>query len=92
VRATHGDRASLARAARSDRRLGPEGDRYREDLEFWEDPRVPRGDYCWMVALTCRNPECALPRTRIVLRNKEFLTPAEDADAAGQRRRRDGAG
>jgi hypothetical protein len=37
----------------------------------------------YMVALTCRNPECASPRTGIVLRDKEFLTPAEDAVAAG---------
>lgn len=36
----------------------------------------------YMVALTCRNPECPVPRTGIVLRDKEFLTPAAAADAA----------
>ncbi|BBZ39463.1 hypothetical protein [Mycobacterium conspicuum] len=36
----------------------------------------------YMVALTCRNPECAVPRTGIVLRDKDFLTRAADADAA----------
>jgi hypothetical protein len=28
----------------------------------------------YMVALTCRNPECAVPRTGIVLHDKDFLT------------------
>jgi hypothetical protein len=44
----------------------------------------------YMVALTCRNPRCTSPRTGIVLRDSEFLTPAGDADVARQRRRRDG--
>lgn len=29
----------------------------------------------YMVALTCRNPDCARPRTAIVLHENEFLTP-----------------
>jgi hypothetical protein len=37
----------------------------------------------YMVALTCRNPECAQPRTGIRLREKEFLSRGEtDARAA----------
>lgn len=28
----------------------------------------------YMVALTCRTPECAVPRTGIILRDKDFLT------------------
>ncbi|WP_122442047.1 hypothetical protein [Mycobacterium attenuatum] len=31
-------------------------------------------DDAFMVALTCRNPECPKPRTGIVLAGKEFLT------------------
>jgi hypothetical protein len=37
----------------------------------------------YMVALTCRNPECARPRTAIRLRDRDFLRPGEGADAAG---------
>ncbi|OBI45542.1 hypothetical protein A5707_01785 [Mycobacterium kyorinense] len=37
-------------------------------------------DDAYMVALTCRNPECPAPRTGIKLREKDFLT--RDADAA----------
>jgi len=34
----------------------------------------------YMVALTCRNPDCAKPRTGIKLREKDFLT--RDGNAA----------
>ena len=30
--------------------------------------------YAYMVALTCRNPGCAKPRTEIVLPEKDFLS------------------
>jgi hypothetical protein len=36
----------------------------------------------YMVALTCRNPECAKPRTGIVLRDREFLSSDDEASAA----------
>ena len=36
----------------------------------------------YMVALTCRNRECAQPRTGIKLREKDFLTSNQDARAA----------
>ncbi|HTX97881.1 MAG TPA: hypothetical protein VME67_25410 [Mycobacterium sp.] len=39
-------------------------------------------DDAYMVALTCRNPECPMPRTGIVLPEKEFLNYG--ADAAGR--------
>ncbi|OBK22100.1 hypothetical protein A5634_07955 [Mycobacterium asiaticum] len=32
----------------------------------------------YMVALTCRNPECRKPRTGIVLQRQEFLTSGTD--------------
>jgi hypothetical protein len=39
----------------------------------------------YMVALTCRNPDCPKPRTAIRLRDKDFLTYAESApDASGR--------
>ncbi len=31
----------------------------------------------YMVALTCRNPDCAKPRTGIVLSEKDFLTAGD---------------
>ncbi len=34
----------------------------------------------YMIALTCRNPDCAKPRTGIVLRENEFI----DAHGAGR--------
>lgn len=34
----------------------------------------------YMVALTCRNPDCPRPRTAIVLRDNEFLTPSANGD------------
>lgn len=38
----------------------------------------------YMVALTCRNPDCAKPRAAIRLSDKEFLTYAGSAtDASG---------
>lgn len=38
----------------------------------------------YMVALTCRNPDCPRPRSAIKLRDTEFLTYAEGAsDACG---------
>lgn len=36
----------------------------------------------YMVALTCRNPDCALPRTGIVLPEKTFLSDGRKARAA----------
>lgn len=37
----------------------------------------------YMVALTCRNPDCPKPRTAIRLRDTDFLTyAASDSDAA----------
>jgi hypothetical protein len=36
----------------------------------------------YMVALTCRNPECPKPRTAIRLRDNEFLKDARSASAA----------
>ncbi|OBH22047.1 hypothetical protein A9X03_15890 [Mycobacterium sp. E1715] len=35
----------------------------------------------YMVALTCRNPECAKPRTGIVLPDKEFLSYGASGNA-----------
>jgi hypothetical protein len=35
----------------------------------------------YMVALTCRNPECAKPRTGIVLAQNDFLSHRSDASA-----------
>ncbi|OMC48193.1 hypothetical protein A5745_09730 [Mycobacterium sp. IS-2888] len=35
----------------------------------------------YMVALTCRNPECAQPRTGIVLPEKGFLSETDDRSA-----------
>ena len=38
----------------------------------------------YMVALTCRNPDCTKPRTAIRLRDTDFLTyAANDAGASG---------
>lgn len=38
----------------------------------------------YLVALTCRNPDCAKPRTAIRLSDKDFLTYASGAtDASG---------
>lgn len=38
----------------------------------------------YMVALTCRNPDCSKPRTAIRLRDIDFLTYAESVpDASG---------
>lgn len=38
----------------------------------------------YMVALTCRNPDCPKPRTAIRLRDIDFLTYAgSDSDASG---------
>jgi hypothetical protein len=34
-------------------------------------------DDAYMVALTCRNPECAQPHTAIKLRENEFLSAGE---------------
>lgn len=43
----------------------------------------------YMVALTCRNPDCPKPRTAIRLRDTDFLTyAASDSGASG----RDGPG
>ncbi|WP_232315730.1 hypothetical protein [Mycobacterium celatum] len=40
-------------------------------------------DDAYMVALTCRNPDCAKPRTGIKLRERDFLVrDAADARAA----------
>jgi hypothetical protein len=33
----------------------------------------------YMVALTCRNPDCAKPRTGIVLSEKDFLSDGGDS-------------
>ncbi len=38
----------------------------------------------YMVALTCRNPDCPKPRSAIRLREMEFLTGAESASAASR--------
>lgn len=39
----------------------------------------------YMVALTCRNPDCPKPRTAIRLRDIDFLTYAgSDSDASGR--------
>ncbi len=40
-------------------------------------------DDAYMVALTCRNPDCAQPRTGIVLADRDFLISDEEASAAG---------
>ena len=44
-------------------------------------------DDAYLVALTCRNPKCAQPRTAIRLREKDFLsrgeTEASRRDVAG---------
>jgi hypothetical protein len=40
-------------------------------------------DDAYMVALACRNPDCAGPRTGIVLAQKDFLTFDGEARAAG---------
>lgn len=38
----------------------------------------------YMVALTCRNPDCSKPRSAIRLRDRDFLTYAESVpDASG---------
>ncbi|OBH52549.1 hypothetical protein [Mycobacterium sp. E2479] len=37
----------------------------------------------YMVALTCRNPDCPKPRTAITLRDMEFLTYAASSGASG---------
>lgn len=38
----------------------------------------------YLVALTCRNPDCPKPRTAIRLRDTDFLTyAASDSDASG---------
>jgi hypothetical protein len=39
-------------------------------------------DDAYMVALTCRNPECARPHTAIRLRENEFLSADETAARA----------
>lgn len=39
-------------------------------------------DDAYMVALTCRNPDCPKPRTGIVLREKDFLSYGTDASEA----------
>lgn len=36
----------------------------------------------YLVALSCRNPQCPKPRTAIRLRDNEFLTGDEEAHAA----------
>ncbi len=36
----------------------------------------------YLVALTCRNPDCPKPRSAIRLRDKEFLTDEGSASAA----------
>ncbi|OMC55694.1 hypothetical protein A5747_12035 [Mycobacterium sp. IS-836] len=35
----------------------------------------------YMVALTCQNPDCAKPRTGIVLPEKDFLSESDDGSA-----------
>ncbi len=42
------------------------------------------GDDAYMVALTCRNPDCPKPRTGIVLPENDFLSygASEDASAS----------
>ncbi|MCV7077560.1 hypothetical protein [Mycobacterium szulgai] len=37
----------------------------------------------YMVALTCRNGECARPRTAIILHDNEFLTQSADDGVTG---------
>jgi hypothetical protein len=37
----------------------------------------------YMVALTCRNPDCPKPRTAITLAEKDFLQYDEEAAASG---------
>jgi hypothetical protein len=39
-------------------------------------------DDAYMVALTCRNPDCPKPRSAIVLREEEFLIRGEGTNAA----------
>lgn len=36
----------------------------------------------YLVALTCRNPDCSQPRTAIKLRDKDFLDQAEAATSS----------
>jgi hypothetical protein len=36
----------------------------------------------YMIALTCRNPDCAKPRTGIVLSEKDFLSDSGDGSAS----------
>ncbi len=36
----------------------------------------------YMIALTCRNPDCAKPRTGIVLSEKDFLGDLNDGDGS----------
>lgn len=36
-------------------------------------------DDAYMVALTCRNPDCPMPRTGIVLHDNDFLSYGADA-------------
>ncbi len=36
-------------------------------------------DDAYMVALSCRNPDCPMPRTAIVLRRDDFLSCPADA-------------
>lgn len=38
-------------------------------------------DDAYMVALTCRNPECSMPRTGIVLPENNFLNDGASRDA-----------
>lgn len=38
----------------------------------------------FMVALTCRNPDCPKPRTGIRLRGKDFLTEEEEFSAVAR--------
>ena len=38
-------------------------------------------DDAYMVALTCRNPDCPMPRTAIVLHRDDFLSVGGDASA-----------
>lgn len=39
----------------------------------------------YLVALTCRNPDCPQPHTAITLREKDFLSQGGDARAASWR-------
>ena len=40
-------------------------------------------DDAYMVALKCRNPDCAVPRTGIVLAEKDFFSGDEENQAGG---------